>query len=329
MSLSQYKNHSALSDAQVLDIRRDVMDTNKVFKRDAESLIRLNEQILEPIESWVQLFTDAITDFVVDDTSINRIVNDENAKWLVDLVKNDGKLDAETELNLIVKILDKADIVARPLEVYMLQAVEEAILHGTGSWAKGRSLEAGRIGQDDVELLRKVVYSVGGEGGIDISREEAELIYNIHDASIHADNHESWTDLFSKIMSCYVMAGQSSHEVSEDVAYAREAWLKSDKGFEWSNWSVSAVFKAMGGLKDAALLRNNLCDDPELIPANLSAAQAELESVTDAEADWLVERINRDGELTVSEVRMLHYIKQEAPAIPASLARFIKDMAFR
>ena len=50
--LSKYYDNSSLSDADVLNIRRKVMAPEKVTKRDAEALIKLNEQIAEPTEAW-------------------------------------------------------------------------------------------------------------------------------------------------------------------------------------------------------------------------------------------------------------------------------------
>ena len=199
----------------------------------------------------------------------------------------------------------------------MLGAVKDAVLNGTGFWAKNRKLEAGRIGADDVELLRKIMYAVGGEGGIDISREEAEVIYDIHDATVDADNHESWGVLFSQMMACYMMAGMSSLEVDENWALGRDVWLESDKGLDWS---ISNILKGFG-----LMHKKEEAPKPYVLDRNL---QSSLEAITEEEAFWLIERINADGRMTPSEAKMLMYLEQECPNLHATLNGFVKSKVY-
>ena len=318
MQLSQYKEKAVLTNGEVLDIRRKVMDTAKVAKHDAEALMRLNENISTPTEAWKTLFSDAIVDYVVDaSASSGYIVNDFKAIWLIAAVDADQKLDPETEFTLLIKILNKANIISSNLESYMLGAVKDAVLNGTGFWAKNRKMDAGRIGEDDVELLRKIMYSVGGEGGIDISREEAEVIYDIHDATVDADNHESWGVLFSQMMACYMMAGMSSLEVDENWALGRDVWLESDKGLDWS---ISNILKGFG-----LMHKKEEAPKPYVLDRNL---QSSLEAITEEEAFWLIERINADGRMTPSEAKMLMYLEQECPNLHATLNGFIKSKVY-
>jgi hypothetical protein len=44
--------------------------------------------------------------------------------------------------------------------------------------------------------------------------------------------------------------------------------------------------------------------------------------VDEAEADWLMERIERDGQVDINERALLGYIRQEAAALPSSLEAF-------
>ena len=317
--LSKYYDNPELSDQEVLNIRRKIMAPAKVAERDALSLIKLNEKIAQPTEAWKTLFSDAVSDFMLDFTTSGYVITDERAKWFIDAVQADNRLDTETELSLLIKIMNKANIVARSLEIYMLGTVKDAVLNGTGSWGRGRRLEPGCVGKDDVELLRQILYSVGGEGGIDISTEEAEIIYDIHDATIDADNHESWIDLFSKMMACFVMAGESSHNIDEKTAFERDVWLQDSRsGIDWSLGNIIRGWTSMK--KEDATLKPHLMNRD---------AQSRLEAVTSEEANWLINRVDRDGKVSVSEVQMLYYIQQESPRLHETLARYIDDMAYR
>ena len=319
MQLSQYKDKDVFTNGEVLDIRRKVMAPEKVLKRDAEALMRLNETITTPTEAWKTLFSDAIVDYVVDSSaSSGYLVADYKAKWLIEEIDADQHLDPETELNLLIKVMTKANIISPVLEVYMLKAVKDAVLNGSGFWAQGREMQAGCVGADDVELLRKIMYSVGGQGGIDISREEAEVIYDIHDATVGADNHESWDVMFSKMIACYMMAGMSSLEVDESWAVGRDVWLESDKGIDWS---ISNILKGY-----ASFGKNQESPKPYVLDRDL---QTSLEAITEEEAFWLIERINADGRLTPSEAKMLMYLEQECPNLHASLNGYIKSEVYR
>lgn len=322
MRFSQYKK-SELSDAEVLDIRQRVMAPQKVLKLDAEALISLNEHIPAPTPAWKMLFTDALTDYVLDPVVSGYVVSDLKAQWLLDVLLQDHKLDVETEFRLLIKILNKANIVSDKLEAFMLKSVKEAILNGEGQWAKDRKLDAGKIGEDDVELLKRIFYAVGGNGGIDISRAEAEIIYDLNDATADADNHESWSELFSKMIACYMMAGMSAFEPNEDWVQRRETWVKSDEGLDFSIGNIFNGYKNLLGTSKA----ERAVDDTTPVVLNTDL-QNDLQKITAEEAQWLIDRVNRNGRLTPNEAKMLFYIQQECPNMHHMLDEFITAKAY-
>ena len=64
--LSTYYDRPEISDEDVLNIRREVMAPDKVSKSHAEALMGLNAQIPKTTDAWKTLFTDAISDFMLD-----------------------------------------------------------------------------------------------------------------------------------------------------------------------------------------------------------------------------------------------------------------------
>jgi len=323
MRFSQYKKEQ-LSDAEVLDIRKRVMAPEKTLRLDVEALITLNEHIQQPSSAWKILFVEAVSDYVLDETISGYVISDVKAKWLLDNLLQDHRLDIDTEFSLLIKLINKANIMSDTLEAFMLGTIKDAILNGEGQWAKDRHLEAGRIGKDDVELLKRIFYAVGGEGGIDISRAEAEMIYDLSDATADADNHESWPELFSKMIACYMMAGMSAFEPNKDWVERRETWVKSDKGLDFSLRNILGGYKSL--ISDAAKdTRTDVTAAPYILD---DALQESLQRVTDEEAQWLIERVNRDGRLTPNEAAMLYYIKQECPDMHYLLDEFITAMAY-
>ena len=53
-------------------------------------------------------------------------------------------------------------------------------------------------------------------------------------------------------------------------------------------------------------------------------AVASAEQVTEREASWLIERINRDGVLNENEKALLKFLEEECPNIHNSLVPMIK-----
>ena len=54
--------------------------------------------------------------------------------------------------------------------------------------------------------MRRILYAFGGEGGVAITRAEAEVLFDINDASQGANNDPEWTDLFVKAIANCIMA---------------------------------------------------------------------------------------------------------------------------
>jgi hypothetical protein len=70
----------------------------------------------------------------------------------------------------------------------------------------GASLQPGHVGKDEVDLLRRMLYAYGGSGNVAICRTEADVLFDINDATRTADNHPDWADLFVKAIANHLMA---------------------------------------------------------------------------------------------------------------------------
>ena len=57
-----------------------------------------------------------------------------------------------------------------------------------------------------LELLRRMLYAFGGDGNVAVTRAEAEVLFDINDATADAEPNPAWTDLFVKAIANVVMA---------------------------------------------------------------------------------------------------------------------------
>ena len=62
------------------------------------------------------------------------------------------------------------------------------------------------MSKEAVDILRRIVYAFGGNGAVAMAKSEAEVLFDLNDATAGADNDPSWNDLFVKAIASYVMA---------------------------------------------------------------------------------------------------------------------------
>jgi hypothetical protein len=204
--------------------------------------------------------------------------------------------------------------------------VKKAVVDGEGPLARGGSLEPGRVGRHEAELVRRILYAFGGEGSVAITRAEAEILFDINDATAEADNDPAWSDLFVKAVANSLMAASGYQVPSRGEALRREAWLDAPTG------GVADVFSRMaaGGLRgilQAYRQPDNAEQGWAARNAAMQAQSAAAEPVTAEEAEWLARRIGRDGVLGPNEKALLRFIRDEAPQVHPSLQSLIAKAA--
>jgi len=307
-----------------LDLRRLVYTGDGAISADeAEWLFRLNDRCDGECDAWPDLFVEALTDYIVNQTFPERHISEENARWLIDRISQSGIVKSRTELELLVKVLEVAQSSPESLERFALDQVRRGALFGTGPTRVGVDLEPGRIGEGEVDLLRRILYAYGGGRAIAISRSEAEALFDIADATVDEDNHPSWADLFVKAIANYLMALSGYRVPTREEALKREAWL-ADTEVNVSGFFRRAFSGGLSGVLDAYKPR-----EPET-KVRFDEMQSEIaanEHITAEEADWLIERIQGDGIMHENERALLRFIRDESPQIDPSLKKLIDKVA--
>ncbi len=306
-------------------LRRTLYDDGVVESGEVEALFTLDEAATDHDPGWCMLFTEAVTDWLVEQQSPQGYISEANADWLLARIAHDGSVKTATELELLVKVLEKAKSSPDRLAAFALAQVKKAVVDGEGPLAGGGALEPGRVGRGEAELVRRILYAFGGDGNVAVTRAEAEFLFDINDATADAENDPVWSELFVKAIANFMMAASSYAVPSRQEALRREEWLDAPSG------GVADVFARMaaGGLRgflqgyrepgaDAAWAERNAASE---------AAARRSEAVTADEADWLARRIGRDGALTANEKALLRFIRDESPAVHPSLQSLIAKAA--
>jgi hypothetical protein len=322
VSVLEIKARGSIKDADVLKLRRSYYDDGHITAEEADTIFALNDSCPVQDPAWADCFIETITDYIVDQAQPEGYLTAANAAWLIERISKDGRIETKTELELLVNVLDKARWAPQSLVRFALDQVKDAVVNGSGVLRSGKALGPGVVTEGDVDLLRRILYSFGGEGNIAVSRPEAEVLFDIEDATAGRDNHPSWRDLFVKAIANCVMASSGYAAPPREVALARDAWLdrRGDLNLDaMASGLASGLRGLFGGYREQS--------DEERAIARLTQQKVEIvtnELVTQAEATWLAERIGRDGTVTPNEQALLMFLKAESPSIHPALRDLVE-----
>lgn len=323
--IAEIKARGSIKDADVLRLRRNYYDDGHISAEEADIIFALNDACPVQDPAWADCFVETITDYIVDQAKPEGYLTAGNAAWLIQRVSKDGRIESKTEMELLVSVLDRARWAPQSLVTFALEQVKDAVISGAGPLRSGKVLEPGLVSEADVDLLRRVIYSYGGDGNLAVTRPEAQILFDIDAASAGADNHPSWPDLFVKAVANCVMAASGHAAPLRADALARDAWLdrRGDLSFDKMLAGLAGGFK---GLFDG--YREQSPEERAL--ARLALQKIEIvtnEAVTEVEAAWLARRIGSNGRLTPNERALLMFLKAESPLIHPSLQALVDKAA--
>jgi hypothetical protein len=298
----------------VLSLRRAVFSDDAVSRAEAEALFALNDAAPQRCPEWDAFFVEALTDIVVRQQSPAGYVDQAQADWLTGLIGCDGAC-REIELELLIRILETAELVPADLTAFTLACIRDAAL------ASGP-----RIGAADVARLRRALYAAAGDGNIAITRAEAEVLFDLNDACRGADNDPAWTPLFAKAIAASIMMVSGYAPLAREEAARRTAWLEApapglgetlgrifdlEAGWRAKREFRKAVVEVWTG-RTAERLWDQRQDAVE-------TASRAAEAVSAEEAAWLAGRIGRDGAFDPAERAVIDFLRRESPSLDPAL----------
>jgi hypothetical protein len=315
-----------ITDVQVLELRRQLYADNTITKVEADWLFELNAACLVQDKSWTTFFVEALSDFTVNQMEPEGYVSEDNARWLASRIDHDGRIDTQNELELLLTIFEKAKSVPDTLSAYALDQVKQTVLNGQGVTRTDNTLEAGKVTEGDVEVLRRILYAYGSSGNIAITAPEAEVLFDINDATKDADNHPAWSVLFTQALANHLMMASGHQALPRETALRYESFLYDEPESSEGDGLVDSLVKSLRGIY-ATVAEDGSEKKARKKRKRFEAQIADSERVTADEAAWLSTRITRDGNLSDAERALLTFIKQESPEIHPSLKPLLEQVA--
>jgi hypothetical protein len=235
-------------------------------------------------------------------------------------VTKDGVIEEARELELIVSILQKSTASPASLGEFALKAVRDCVLAGSGP-LRGRQKDfRPKVCAQDVTTMRRAIFAFGAGGNVAVTRGEAEMLCDIDEATANAANDPAWPDLFAKAIGNHLTMAATYVPPSRDTAAAREKWL-DDRSV-----SVGGFFGKMAtGLKDVFSSSND--DLWTAREKQREAAMAAAAPVTEGEALWLSERLERRGKLSPAGEALVRFLKADGAPVHESLRPLMSRVA--
>jgi hypothetical protein len=294
----------------VLRLRRNIYGVRLIIPAHIEALFELDRACSSKAPEWTDLFAETLATYLIDQQEPYGYIDEANADWLIGRMMRDGRIDAATELDALITLLEKSKKSPERLVRIALEAVRDTVLNGTGPARRGGDYTPGVVTEADVNLIRRVLFAFGGDQNIVVSRAEAEILFEIDEATAQTDNDPSWSDLFIKAVANCVLFYSGYTVPTRQEAMRREQWLNEPA-------STGSFFSRMvGGLSCAfsgyGAPGSHTGDDHT---NRRQAELAEARQVTEDEARWLAARIDRDHQVTDNEKALLAFLKEKSISI--------------
>jgi len=313
----------AIIGTDVLKLRREVFTDGVVDRSEAELLFYLNERCRDHGTAWNDFFVDALTDYFVWQQQPKGYLGIDDGRFLIEGITRDGTIDGRTELELLVNVVHWARSCPENVVLLALEVVKASVLAGGGLLFGSKRRRPGVIDRADVEIVRKLIYAGGGAGSLTVTRAEADMLFDLNNATVEKENADSWEELFVKAIAGHLMFPGGVPEVPDvDEVMRREAWVKDRRG-------VGRLLSGIGGAVvrgkfvqgwHMADLFGSRAKRQEAERARAETEEADRRQAIDAaEAAWLVERIGHDGLIHDNERSLLAFLKEHASAVHPSL----------
>jgi hypothetical protein len=296
-----------ISAEEILSLRAAGWADGQMEPEEAEALFVANDALSEPSPEWCDFFVEALSEFVVNTVEPRGYVDQDMADELVSRIDADGKVESFAELELLVRVLEKALSVPQSLKDFALKQVEAAVLSSEGPTRHGE-LTADGINAAECTLLRRMIFSAGGDRPASVSQAEAELLFRLKDATLYDSNAPEWQTLFVQGVANYLLGFGGHEALSIERAGELEKFMAKEGsglgGFMGRMFSSKPDFSGAFG----SLLGDNGPDSGVEAYDDEAEAAAVLEQ---SEADWLNDMLEADEELDDLEKALIAFIDGE------------------
>lgn len=293
-----------------------------VSQPEAEAIYAIERARRAHAPDWTALFIEIMSDYVLNQALPAGCVSEDNAAWIMGEVRKRKEPTLDGDVALMTALIENAREVPPAFSAFALALVKDAVIYGDGPDAKGREHVSGRVSDADVDMLRRILWGAGSEGLLAVSREEAEALFSIADATTGADNTAAFDDLFARAVGNYLIGATGRKVPPRDQAlrWETEPAYKANvlgmlgKVLHTAHRSLDGDFA-----RDTVRNVGTLIEDVEIEQVTQNAmrdTELSIAAVLAPEkAGWLIDRIDRNGVMNGPERALVDFIGREAEAL--------------
>ena len=288
--------------AELAALRKAGWSDGTLTQLEAEHLFTINHALGHHDVKWCDFFVESIGEYVINGSQPTGYVSQEEANWLVLQIKQDGRLCSMAELELLVRIYERARNVPDSLKAFVLAQLEQAVLTGTGPTRGGGELSDTHVSTAEVEVLRRILFAPASDRPAAVSRREAEMLFRLKDATIDADNAPEWKALFVQGVGNYLTGYSADNaQISRVRAMELEAFIEENRA------SIGGFMGRMAKIAPGTFAKVFGKISPAANRADLVAGAQE---VTGDERMWLEGQIAQSGQIDDYDQALLNFIEE-------------------
>lgn len=179
-----------ISATHLLALRQLEWDAGRIGREEAEEILALNRTLSRPSGEWTDFFVETLSAYLLDGSAARDHCSEDAARWLTGTLDKLGGMATMAELELLVRVVERAERVPETLRRYALAAIEATVLTGTGPTRVGERSGPPRITGAECRLAQRILFAGRCRG--DASRPAPEFLSRIDRATQGAANSPEW-----------------------------------------------------------------------------------------------------------------------------------------
>lgn len=292
----------AISPEEILTLRRASWSDGRIDAEEAEAIFAINKRIRDHDADWADFFVESVTEFVLKGAEPLGHVDEAKADWLISWIARDGMLETLAELELVVRLLERASGAPQRLKDFAIAQIEQAVLTSAGPTRRGGALDPGAITDGEAQLLRRLLFAPASDRPAGVSRAEAELLFRLKDASIGAAHGDEWKRLFVQGVGNYLSAYTSYEPLSRERAAELEEFMNRPSAGVGRFFAQVARLDLQSGF--TGLLGRGLARDR-------AAEEAEALAIPADEPRCLNAQVHADAQVDEYERALMDFLAEE------------------
>ena len=176
-----------------------------ISRSEAEALLTLDRMQPDSTPLWRDFAATAIARHIVAAEPAG-LLDSEKGEWLMRHVAPEGRVESALAFEMMLRAFERAQEVVPQLSAFAIRQLCAACISGEGALIGERVHFSRTVDAEDAVILHRILVAAGGAEGRPIAREEAEALFDLHDAMARSQNATAFSDLFYRAIANHVLA---------------------------------------------------------------------------------------------------------------------------